>query len=164
MRFQHIKSLWFRNLRHLLKPHSTIKSAVGIVYDGAVSNLIDASKSFVVSVQHTTSNSKQIRSRYLDISRSQYLKSHVIYLSSLGKYSSSVTVNCFPTFWSLSISLLTSLLTLIHFYSSLLRKILEMLHFLQYAKIYQIMENVGGDLSSGNLSVRNLNKYQIINP
>ena len=48
-------------------------------------------------------------------------------------------------------------------YGSLLRKILEILKYFQYAKIYETMENVCIDSFLQNWSVSSYNNYEIVN-
>ena len=48
-------------------------------------------------------------------------------------------------------------------YGSLLRKILEILKYFQYAKIYETMENVCIESFLQNWSVSSYNNYEIVN-
>ena len=48
------------------------------------------------------------------------------------------------------------------FYDSFLRKIIDILQFFQYPKIYQRAGNVGIGLISHNLSVRSHNNYRLL--
>ena len=76
-----------------------IKSSVsGTVSNGAVSDSINSSQSCVALVQHSISNYKQVADLNSFISGD-------IYLSSLGKFSSSVTIKCF-----FNISVLTGII------------------------------------------------------
>ena len=75
-------------------------SDCGTVSQGAFSDSTNISQSCVAVVQHSISNSKQVAD--LDS-----FNSGNIYLFSLGKFSSFVTKNFFPTFLSLLISFLT---------------------------------------------------------
>ena len=76
-------------------------SVSGTVSNGEVSDSINNSQSCVALVQHSISNSKQVAD--LDS-----FNSGDINISSLGKYSSSVTSKYFPVFLSLLVSFLTS--------------------------------------------------------
>ena len=71
------------------------------VSNGAVSDSTNTSQSCVSLVQHSVSNSKQVADP-------NSFNSCNFYLSSLGKFSSFVTIKCFPTFLSLLVSFLTS--------------------------------------------------------
>ena len=71
------------------------------VSNEAASDSIITSQSYVALVKHSVSNSKQVA----DLNS---FNSGNIYLSSLGKFSSSVTIKCFSTFLSLLVSFLTS--------------------------------------------------------
>ena len=69
----------------------------GAVSNGAVSDSTNTPQSCAALVQHSVSNSKQVAD--LDS-----FNSGDIYLSSLGKFSSFVTTECFPSFLSLLVS------------------------------------------------------------
>ena len=86
-----LQNLWFWNIWRLLKPQSALN---------LLSDSINTSTSCVSLVQHSIFNSKQ--KVHLDS-----FNSDDIYLSSLGKFSSSVAIKCFLTFLSLLVSFST---------------------------------------------------------
>ena len=191
--FKTTKSLVPKSLA-AFKTSVCINSSVsGTVSNAAVSDSTNTSQSCVALAQHSIFNSKQVEG--LD-----YFDSGDICLSSLGKFSSFITIKCFPTSLSLLVSFLTScyssksvlifylaflaflikyfllsqpscavlnlniiacifllilffirrytnfqkrLNSFMYFYGFLLRKILEILQFFQYTKIYETMKNVG---------------------
>ena len=191
--FKTTKSLVPKSLALFKTSVCVNSSASGTVSNGAVSDSTNTPQSCVALVQHSFSNSKQVAD--LDS-----FNSGDIYLSSLSKFSSFVTRECFPSFPSLLVSFLalsySSKLLLIFylafltfliryflltqsncvalnlnillyifllilflirrhtnfqkrlnffmsFYRFLLRKILKILQYFQYIKIYKAMENVG---------------------